>query len=337
MPNAIKYNVSTETLALKKGNFWIGTGSVGKGPTSSTGYYNGITPPTGGYTIYLNKVSGGPSIYVASNDDQLVGLTNSIASASYTTAQQCFDYYAEQSDKFLTTQDYPTTFPYIVLDGLVVYFDANINQSYPGSGGVWYDISGVGPKSSLNMNGNNPTFSTVNNVKCFKTDDSRGQGFGSNINGKMPSTDATLESWVYANPTNLTSADRGCIILLAGSSVYQSWNLDNNNLSNYWYNHSPEGYFEPNIALTRQVWVNLTSVWEYSTSTLKQYINGSLVATHTTQGNSSTGNYLQIGYEGCCGDRNFPGYISVIRIYNKPLSAADVLQNYNAQKSTFGL
>jgi hypothetical protein len=52
MPNAIKYNVSAETLALKKGNFWIGTGDVGKGPTSSTGYYNGITPPSGGYKYY---------------------------------------------------------------------------------------------------------------------------------------------------------------------------------------------------------------------------------------------------------------------------------------------
>jgi hypothetical protein len=30
MPNAIKYNVSSETLALKKGNFYIGTGDVGK-------------------------------------------------------------------------------------------------------------------------------------------------------------------------------------------------------------------------------------------------------------------------------------------------------------------
>ena len=70
MPNAIKYNTSAETLALKKGNFYIGTGDVGKGPTSSTGYYNGITPPTGGYTIYLNKVSGGPSIYTATNDAQ---------------------------------------------------------------------------------------------------------------------------------------------------------------------------------------------------------------------------------------------------------------------------
>jgi hypothetical protein len=62
MPNAIKYNVSTETLSLKKGNFWIGTGDVGKGPSSTSGFYKGITPPAGGYTIYLNKVSNGPSI-----------------------------------------------------------------------------------------------------------------------------------------------------------------------------------------------------------------------------------------------------------------------------------
>jgi hypothetical protein len=79
MPNAIKYNVSAETLALKKGNFWIGTGDVGKGPTSSTGYYNGITPPSGGYTIYLNKATGGPSIYTVTTEAQLTGLTNTIS------------------------------------------------------------------------------------------------------------------------------------------------------------------------------------------------------------------------------------------------------------------
>ena len=79
MPNPIKYNTSAETLALKKGNFWIGTGDVGKGPTSSTGFYNGATPPSGGYTIYLNKASGGPSIYTVSNEAQLTALTNSIS------------------------------------------------------------------------------------------------------------------------------------------------------------------------------------------------------------------------------------------------------------------
>jgi len=79
MPNAIKYNTSAETLSLKKGNFWIGTGDVGKGPTSITGYYNGITPPSGGFTIYLNKASGGPSIYTVSTEAELTGLTNTLS------------------------------------------------------------------------------------------------------------------------------------------------------------------------------------------------------------------------------------------------------------------
>ena len=106
MPNAIKYNTSAETLALKKGNFWIGTGDVGKGPTSSTGYYNGITPPSGGYTIYLNKASGGPSIYTVTSDAQLISLTNLIAGASYTTITQCLTYYAGQTDKMVLNLDY---------------------------------------------------------------------------------------------------------------------------------------------------------------------------------------------------------------------------------------
>ena len=101
MPNAIKYNTSAETLALKKGNFYIGTGDVSKGPTSSTGFYNGINPPSGGYTIYLNKANNGPSIYTVTSDAQLITLTNQIAGTSYTTANQCLNYFATQTDKMV--------------------------------------------------------------------------------------------------------------------------------------------------------------------------------------------------------------------------------------------
>ena len=60
MPNPIKYNSLTEDNALNIGNFWIGTGDVDKGPTSTTGYYNGITPPPNGYAIYVHKLNQGP-------------------------------------------------------------------------------------------------------------------------------------------------------------------------------------------------------------------------------------------------------------------------------------
>ena len=55
MSNPIKYSTGSETLVLKKGNMYIGTGDVGKGPSDVTGYYQGVDVPSGGYVIYMNK------------------------------------------------------------------------------------------------------------------------------------------------------------------------------------------------------------------------------------------------------------------------------------------
>jgi hypothetical protein len=115
MPNSIKYSTNAETLALKKGNYWIGTGDVPKGPTSSTGFYNGITPSVGGYTIYLNKASNGPSIYAAANDADLISLSNRIAGQTFATAAAALDWYNSQNDKMVFNGDYPA----IVTNGLV--------------------------------------------------------------------------------------------------------------------------------------------------------------------------------------------------------------------------
>jgi energy-coupling factor transporter ATP-binding protein EcfA2 len=115
MPNAFKYSLTNQTLALKKGNFYIGTGDVGKGPTSSTGYYNGVTPPAGGYTIYLNKESNGPSIYSVSTESQLISITNTIGGQSFTTLGQSLNWFVGQTDKLVLNKDYPA----IITDGLV--------------------------------------------------------------------------------------------------------------------------------------------------------------------------------------------------------------------------
>jgi hypothetical protein len=80
MPNTIKYSTTGDTLSLEKGNFYIGVGDVPKGPTSTTGHWQGITPPLSGYTIYINKASDGPTMMVPENDAKLVEYTNGISS-----------------------------------------------------------------------------------------------------------------------------------------------------------------------------------------------------------------------------------------------------------------
>ena len=238
MPNAIKYNTSAETLALKKGNFYIGTGDVGKGPTSSTGYYNGITPPSGGYTIYLNKASGGPSIYTVTSDVQLISLTNSIAGANYTTVAQCLTYYAGQTDKMIFNRDYEG----IVTSGLVLNVDAGFTPSYPKNGTSSYDLSGY-ENNGLLINGTN--YLTTNGG-IFEFD-----GTNDYVNGPAISSqftgDMTAEGWFKVTAG---SSDWVRVIGTGGNGGNRTFGL--------WYN-SPGSYIlwqrygtqDPSILITQ--------------------------------------------------------------------------------------
>ena len=152
MPNGIKFSASAAPAGcLKKGNMLISNNTADTG----TSFYTGINPPAGGYTIYLNKASGGPSIYCPANDTQLVSITNQIAGANYTTAAQCLDYFAGQSDKLCVNFNYEG----IVTNGLVLSLDAGFDPSYPTTGTTWYDLSGNSNNGTL-ING--PTFNTSN-------------------------------------------------------------------------------------------------------------------------------------------------------------------------------
>jgi hypothetical protein len=68
--NHIKIGASAIN-SISAGDFSMGvSGGADYGPTSETGFYNGITPPVGGYTIYVNKASQGPSIHVPRTDGE---------------------------------------------------------------------------------------------------------------------------------------------------------------------------------------------------------------------------------------------------------------------------
>lgn len=92
MRNVIKYDsANLQPDSIKSGNFNISTKLI---PTNPSGFYNGISPIIGGYTIYVNKTENGPSIYSPKNDSELVGIsqllggiptTNLIANAGLTT------------------------------------------------------------------------------------------------------------------------------------------------------------------------------------------------------------------------------------------------------------
>lgn len=168
-------------------------------------------------------------------------------------------------------------------------------------------------------------------------------GWNFNADGKyfqgsistQPTTDLTLEVWLYPAASEVTSGDRGTIIHISGNGgAYMSWNKGNQYLSNYWYGHSPEGYHETNGPSSRSNWHHWCSVWDYQQGYLYQYVDGG-VTRAATVGTQNTGGTLNIGREGS--SRQFSGAIAIIRIYNRALHPNEVYEHWYAEKGRFGL
>lgn len=81
-------------------------------------------------------------------------------------------------------------------------------------------------------------------------------------------------------------------------------------------------------------WVNL--VGTYNGSTVQLYKNGVISATTSSTRVINFTNVLKIGSLVSNGDK-FYGNISNITIYNRVLSSNEILQNFNSQKTRFGL
>lgn len=332
MPNSIKYSTSAQTLALKKGNYWIGTGDVGKGPTPTTDYWNGITPPSGGYTIYLNKASNGPAIYCPANDSQLISLTNGIAGQTFATAAAALDWYNGQTDKMVFNIDYPG----IITNGLILNLDAGFTPSYPTTGTTWYDLGGNTYNGTLT---NSPTFNSANNGSLiFDGVDDQAPVSNATFNNTLNALSAiTVEIWIKP-PTSPTQYGGYISRQTSAVSNYTGWSIRQNNLNNgaiEWFGFGSNSNMITG-SVTPNAWTLATGTWNGTVMTL--YINGSQASTRTNSVNtiSATGQVLAIGK---LSYGNFPQTFSMAsaRIYNRALTAAEVLQNYNAQKSRFGL
>ena len=134
MPNIVKYNLSTSPNSIQSGNFNIGVNNT---PTNLSQFYTGICPIIGGYTIYINKASNGPSIYAPKNDTQLIEITNNLG-GNVTTAADALVWLTSQPNMTVLNSNYPS----IVTSGVSLNLDASFVSSYPKTGTIWYDLSG---------------------------------------------------------------------------------------------------------------------------------------------------------------------------------------------------
>jgi len=144
MANKIKINTGIDQDALNLGKWSIGVSGSGMGPSGSTGFKNGITPPVGGYVIYTD----GPSVRVAQNDSELIDILNKFG-ANVVTAEAAL-MFAKSSGILVLNNPLDN----IKSDGLVAYMDAKHVASWPKNGNTWYSLSGdAGDISKLKVLG----------------------------------------------------------------------------------------------------------------------------------------------------------------------------------------
>ena len=208
--------------------------------------------------------------------------------------------------------------PRIITDGLVLCLDAANKQSYPGSGTVWTDLAG----SNNGTLTNSPTFSSAN--------------------GGSIVFDGSNDYVDIGNPTSLQSLAQGSIEAFyyrtASTATYQMIFTDVNsdlevtyatNTLQFYIGNSGIGYSH---AVTGQ-WFHIVGVWGVGFKRL--YLNGAEVASGTNTGLNTGSRVRYIGSR--AGSLPFNGLIPILRAYNRTLTPAEILQNYNATKGRYNL
>lgn len=331
MPNAIKYSTTGDTLSLKKGNIFFGVGDVGKGPSSATTYYNGVTPSASGYTIYSYNASQTSklSFHSAANEAALRDYTNRVSGQSFVSAAQCLNWYATQTDYVCVNEDYES----IVMSGLTLCLDAGFTPSYPTTNTTWYDLS-YSDKNGTLTNGTSYSTDGGGTIVFDGVDDYVDISNPSNLQTQ----NFTISIWV--NPSSATNAITAIVDYDHG--VGQGWVIQSEDATTnrYFYLAYYDGsVYQPatgigvgkGVQLTNSVWQNL-SFTKNGTSIIG-YLNGSQIFTSTAgNGNVSylANKNLRIGNTVSINGRNYNGKFSSTQIYNRSLTANEITQNFFA-------
>jgi hypothetical protein len=211
----------------------------------------------------------------------------------------------------------------IVTNGLVLYLDAANYLSYVSGSTTWRDISSSNLSGSL-ING--PTFSSGNggSIVFDGVDDYV------NATSSLYVDNFTLNAWVYKTTSGIQT------IIAKGNASFQL-NFYLRIAGNSGFFGTSGGFTEISVAdLTLNTWNN--TVLTYDKNNLKYFLNGVFInqisATNTPILSSSN---TIIGRLGDFNGQYWTGRIASTSIYNRALTASEILQNYNSTKARFGL
>lgn len=223
------------------------------------------------------------------------------------------------------------SYPNIVKSGLAMWLDAGRLASYPGSGTTLTDLT----VNFYNASGvNSPTFSTADggggSIKFVRASSQYSTLY--RVPDSFWTSSWSVSAWVKFTSV---SGDDNVVLGHGVQSVNNGLHLTERNAKTYFglYGNDIAG----TIPLSTNTWYNI--VWTYNTSGyVKQiYVNGVFDTSGGSVGYSGSGTNTEIGRYPWASIQLANNNIAILCFYNKVLSAAEVLQNFNADRSRFGV
>lgn len=217
-------------------------------------------------------------------------------------------------------------------DTLALNMDAANTRSYAGSGNTWFDLSAYsnsGALTSVTFGGSGATSALVFNGTTSLIN------LGS-TNGGNVTTAWTVESWI--KPTTAGENNAGRIFQHSpGGGTGFICSLDNSAVTNgIQLNTYAISGFSARIGncITNNSWQQVA--WAFSPGSVTFYVNGASVGTSSITSPSS---YTSTDYIGNNSGavNTFDGSISIVRLYRNTLTATEILQNFNAHRSRYGI
>ena len=322
---AFHYNQASGTSTVLSSGVNVGLDNwchvaVSVDPTIAKIYINGALT-NGSTTVPYLSVAGNFFIG-AQNTTNVLSNSNISAFQFYNrvlTDAEILQNYEAQKSKFAVS---------IVQQGLVLNLDAGNPYSYAGAGTTWYDTSGNSYNGTLT---NGPVYSTTNSgiiVFDGSNDYVDLTGITLSISGNAA---RSMFTWVKTTYTGLQG------FISTGTPA----NSQTFNLVKYGSYVGVMGYNNDFYPSSGKYIAD--GVWHYVGATfdgtnIRTYVDGVLDNTSGTFTYSTTGQNNYVGRSNHAGNENFiNGSMGNAQIYNRALSAAEVLQNYNATKGRFGL
>jgi hypothetical protein len=219
----------------------------------------------------------------------------------------------------------------VSINNLIFWLDAGNYASYNGSGTTWYDISGNVMDTVLY---NGISYSTIGGGS-LSFDGADDYSFGPITGPVAISGDISVAAWVKDNGND--SSSRGILGKMKAIGGYVGYGItkqDNN--YKFWTAPTSTYYVQTDSSVTDGLWHYIVGVRSGSTNRI--YLDGVLQSGSVTSTFSDSGEPLTIGrYYSDVDGFYWNSLIGNCQIYNRTLSGAEVLQNFNAQKNRYGL